>query len=376
MADDGDDDEGAVGNPLVGDLLGIGAVAKSAAAKEITKAMGKVISAVTDPARTLLMGYAKNKVEGHRMVTIASAEAKARMIAVDGDALIKRMQERVIATEVRHQLNIETAVSDSIAVVEREHADEPGRPIDGDWMAAWVDGVKGCSSTELRALWSRVLATESLADQTEVRGPVLLLLRTLDAPLAQALTDYVVNVVVYGCYPAHGPMKLGAVPPEQLAILEELGFVKLSSLRYFKFALFKLRFNSGNLGLAMQHTSVGVTQRASELCNAIFSGELFTSTLKAKGPGTEGQIETYVRIIRAAMEIGPNPVGLFFEAVDQDYDVVVMLDPPSSEHLTALPDVTNAFANQGITLPKVSEGVLTRLLEHGVKMTVQQSQRL
>src|SRR5215831_13513156 len=100
--------------PGVKDVLGIGEAAKSPAAKEAVRALARIIGTVTDPTRALLMGLAKNKVEGNRIVSMARAEAKARKISVEADALIERMKERMIATEIRHQLNIETTVSDAV----------------------------------------------------------------------------------------------------------------------------------------------------------------------------------------------------------------------------------------------------------------------
>ena len=88
---------------VVTDVLGLGAIAKSQAGREIGKAIGKAIGAVADPARTLLLGLAKNKVDTDRITKIAEAEAKARQIQVASDELIERMKERVVAGEIRQQ---------------------------------------------------------------------------------------------------------------------------------------------------------------------------------------------------------------------------------------------------------------------------------
>jgi uncharacterized protein DUF2806 len=203
MADDqateSSDEESRV---LVSDLFGLGSAAHSAAAKEVAKAFGKVCSALVDPPRTLLIGLAKTKVDTNRMVSIAKAEAEARQIAIASDELVERMKERVIAAEVRRQINLETIASEAARLLDAKHAGANSRHIEDDWMQQWAAGAQDATAEEVRQFWSRILASQAIAERNTITKPSLALLQNIDGELSRALTDYIALLLTYGCYPA------------------------------------------------------------------------------------------------------------------------------------------------------------------------------
>jgi Protein of unknown function (DUF2806) len=249
----------------VTDLLGFGKAAKSRAGAEIAKAISKVLGVLTDPSRTLLLGFAETKVETNRITSIARAEGEALEIQLDA---IERMKQRVVATELRRQHNIETITAEAIEHLNRDHANDESRPIDDDWMASWLEGAKEASASEVRSMWARLLEAQALSARNTVSGPSLALLRNLDGNLARAFSDFICHLYAYGCCPLGLAMPV-PVAPKDLAILEEVGFVATDTLpTELDFRDFKLRGRSGTLGFRFTHAKL--THRAYELAAAIY----------------------------------------------------------------------------------------------------------
>lgn len=96
------------------------------------------------------------------VVRMAKAKAEAKVIAAQADdrafALQQRTIARVVSEEVRRQVNIEQIAEEAI-----KHLKEDAEPdaIDDDWMANFFDKAKLVSDSEMRELWSRILAAEA-----------------------------------------------------------------------------------------------------------------------------------------------------------------------------------------------------------------------
>ena len=250
----------------VTDLLGLGKAAKSRAADEIAKAIRNAFAVLTDPSRTLLLGFAETKVETNRITSTARAEVEALEIKLDA---FERMKQRVVATELRRQHNIEAITTEAIEHLNRDHANDESRPIDDEWMARWLEGAKEASADEVRSMWARLLEAQALSTKNTVSGPSLVLLRNLDGNLARAFCNFICHLRAYGCYPLYQAMPT-PVAPKDVAILEEVGFVKTDSLpSELDFHDFKLRRKSGgSIGFRFAHATL--THRASELATAIY----------------------------------------------------------------------------------------------------------
>jgi hypothetical protein len=354
------------GPGVVTDLLGLGAAAKSPAAKEIVKALSKALGTIIDPARTLLMGLARNKVEANKIVAIARAEASARMIAVESEGLIERMKERIVAQEIGRQINIELAASEAINTAELESPTVQAVPVDNDWMAAWLEGVKDVSDAELRTLWARLLASQSRSDGERVSGPALQLLRTLDADLGRALLKFVAFVLIYECYPFHRPIQPPILERKPLVLLQELGFVRQVSLYAFKFKYFYVRF-AGTF--TMMHDVLELTDRARELCLSLLGGNAFETVLRDEGHSSEQQVDTYVSLIDAAMQLGPTPITLGFDRPNAEKPIELALNRPGVIYSLDFEALMRTFTEKGASLSEVPQEVLRRLQERGVKFT-------
>ncbi|MBN2581979.1 MAG: DUF2806 domain-containing protein [Planctomycetes bacterium] len=95
---------------------------------------------------------------------VAEAEAQAAVIRAQSDIevtdLQRRALERFLEEEARKQENMEAITRNALPLLE-----ESARPsdIDNDWIVNFFDKCRLVSDSEMRALWSRVLAQESNA---------------------------------------------------------------------------------------------------------------------------------------------------------------------------------------------------------------------
>lgn len=296
---------------VVSDIFGLGAAAKSPAAKEIAKAINKAFATIGDPARILLTGLAKNKIETNRIVEIAKAEATARQITIIAENVTDRMKQRVIATEIRSQLNLEAALADGISHAENTSGSSSGRPIEDDWMAKWIEGAQEASSDVVRSLWSKVVASQATGEANTVSGPSLSLLRTLDGPLAQAFTKFLGLLLTYNCVPHHDGIKPGVIDDKTLAILSEIGFVRHATLGAYNFPDFSLRLGGGgNLGVHMFHGGYFLTQRALEIAEAVFVSDSDKEKLRSEFSSEKNKEALYLLFLREALKVGPRPIGI------------------------------------------------------------------
>jgi Protein of unknown function (DUF2806) len=288
----------------VTDLLGLGKAAKSPAGEQVARAFRNLLAVLTEPSRTLLVGLAETKVETHRITATASAKAEALEIEVDA---FERMKQRVVATELRRQDNIETITAEAIEHLNQHHANDESRPIDDDWMASWLEGAKEASASEVRSMWARLLEAQALSARNTLSGPSLALLRNLDGNLARAFSDFICYLYAYGCYPLHEAMPK-PIAPKDLAILKEVGFVEIDTLpTELDFRDFKLRGRSGTVGFRFTHARL--THRAYELAaviypdDAVFRDRLPDATTKTSAlisylEGTKAESPFFLLVFR------------------------------------------------------------------------------
>jgi hypothetical protein len=354
---------------VIHDIFGIGAAAKSPVAREIAKAAAKAFGAIADPARTLLMGLAKNKVEANRIKSVARAEAEARLLSVETDNLVERMKQRVVATEVRRQLNIETAITEAVELAESEDPNNQSRPIDDDWMAMWVEGVQGASVSTVRTMWARVLKSQAVSSEQSVSGPSLGLLRNLDAELARAFTEFTRFIVAYQRYPHHGKVRPSIISPRNLKLLEELGFIRHISERAFPLRAFALQLKANII--TMNHGSYVLTVRAHELAEAIFGRTPFEAGLRGRLPSHDDQIKIYLELIEALIEEGPSPVSLLIRGNDANHDAVLDLKTSAERQPDSkFEEWTAQLSDKSVTPDDVQTGVLRGLYDRGLAVQI------
>lgn len=344
------------------DVFGLGALAKSPASKEIAKSIAKLTGLVVDPARTLLMGLAKTKIDANRIRSIAKAQAEARQIEVSADELVQRMKERVVANEIRRQINIETATTGAIEFANKAATDGKSRAIDDDWMTSWIEGASEVSADEVRQLWSKVLAAESLASSNHVTKASLPLLQLLDANLARTLTDYIKFRVHFGAYPAHPKMAPQTEPRRQLAMLKEIGFIGDGIQDYFEFDEFKLRLGGrhGNT-IGMIHSTLDLTQRGYEICNAVFDQK----DLEKELPEKAVILGHYRQILTGALEEGPIPITLEFSSATEPVILVVLNRATTPSIQIDTQAIELAFKESELSLSDVSRDLLFWLAKSG-----------
>src|SRR5262249_6682722 len=154
----------------------------------------------------------------------------------------------------------------------------------------------------VRKFWSRVLATQSIAEKKAITKPSLSLLQNIDGELSRALTDYVAFLLIFGCYPHERDIDPQAASPRDLVMLSEIGFIAAGMDNPLAFREFKLRLGGRNQRLDHIHGKYQLTQRGYELCVAIFEVEdPFSDHLKDKRLTDEQIINTYSQFIDKAI---------------------------------------------------------------------------
>jgi hypothetical protein len=368
------DNAGSLISANVTDVLGFGVAAKSPAGREVAKAVGKLLGSLADPARVLFMGLTKNRVEANKITSTARAELKALRVAVEAEPLVERMKRRVVGTELRHQLNIESVAAEAITNLNRDHPNDESRPIDDQWFANWMEGAKEASADEVRSMWAKLLEGQALSAKGTVSGPSLLLMRNLDGNLARAFSNFICYLWAYGCYQQDEAMKPDAVPvpvqPKDLTILEEIGFVRRDLLpSQLHFRDFKLRRKSrGGALLDLPFSAATLTHRAHELATAIYQDD---AAFRDRLPDQTAKTSTLISFIEGSKNETQHLLLIFRRKDAKDGEVAVRaewstpLTPPSPESFSDTLRELNANAE----VSQFASDVLRGLHERGARLT-------
>ena len=342
-----------------GDTAG---VSNPAEASQKLKVMPAGVKQALTEIMILLLGFAETKVETNRITSIAKAEGGVLEIQLDA---IERMKQRVVATELRRQHNIETITAEAIEYLNREHANDESRPIDDDWMASWLEGAKEAPASEVRSMWARLLEAQALSARNTVSGPSLALLRNLDGNLARAFSDFVCHLWAYGCCPLDRTMPL-PVAAKDLAILEEVGFVTTISLpTQLNFHDFKLRGQSANLSLGFVFTHATLTHRAYELATAIYPDD---AVFRDRLPDQTNKASALISFIEGSKNAKQQLLLFFRRKGPEDGEVAVRVEwstPPSPESFSDTLRELNANAE----VSQLASDVLRGLHERGARLT-------
>jgi hypothetical protein len=297
------------------DVFGFGAIAKTAAAKTIAKAFAGICNAVSDPAHTYMKGHAEISVEARRIERLAQAEAKAalirdsskksdeaQLITGPDDDIRRRAGDRLIASEVRKQINLEEAVAEAIAIANNSAPkDNPGA-IPPDWMEQWAEGAQGASADQVRLFYSKILADKAVGNGSGIPGPSLRLLREFDSSIAESFQHFARFLSIYGCYPRYRSVRPKIISNEILQLMIEIGVIVECTFNSFNFTIgsVSLHDSPGPFQLSYLHSALVLSQRSADIANVIWP----KSTLEESFGPPPDLIEactTYVELIEAAV---------------------------------------------------------------------------
>lgn len=95
--------------------------------------------------------YAIKRIECAKTMALADS----RIVEAETN---KRIQERIIAKEVRRQNNIDSVVEKTASLL--AGSDVSDKPVDEDWSIRFFDIVQDISREEMKTLWARILSKE------------------------------------------------------------------------------------------------------------------------------------------------------------------------------------------------------------------------
>lgn len=197
------------------------------------KPLEKLIEVVSNGIGTLYRPRAMRKeadasAYGIKVIEKAKAEALAENKIIEADNL-DRLNERLIAKEIRRQNNLDDVVEIATTKLQEEDSVTDG-PINNDWSVRFFNIVQDVSDDEMKKLWGRILAGE-------VKKPKSFSLRTLEllrnitkeeADLFVTISSYILeqggDYFIYkdsnGCLKNHG------ISYSDIAKLTEIGLIQ------------------------------------------------------------------------------------------------------------------------------------------------------
>lgn len=197
---------------MIGDLGGAGKIVES-----VLSALSGAIGRLYQPTAIRKEGVAAADVEAYRIERIAVAQAQAALIRGDADALPpsradvpaisarsialslpaptgkERAADRLLHVETKRQRNLEDVVDEGLAYAQQAEAEGAGsRPIDDDWMFAFIDYAQNVSSADIRRLWAKILSNQATGDNPTISRATLDAMRLLE-PSGAALFERIVR---------------------------------------------------------------------------------------------------------------------------------------------------------------------------------------
>ena len=189
----------ATGQINITDVLGLGKASENL--KPVGKAVTEAFNHFFAPAGTYLNERASGAARRHEIKTDAKTLQHLQDQMADDPASLELVKARFLTTEIRRQTNIEEATLLAVQYAETHSADDAAQPVDEDFMAEWVDGVKDVSNKDVRQLWAKLLAEAPKLEDGRAPKPVLDLLKQFDRTVAQSFANFT-TLVIYGSVPA------------------------------------------------------------------------------------------------------------------------------------------------------------------------------
>lgn len=198
---------------VIGDLGGAGKIVES-----LLSAVSGAIGRLYQPNAIRKEGIATADVEAYRIERIALAQAQAALIRGDADAPSasdpngptispqsmaprlpapsgkERAADRLLHVEVKRQDNLENVVGEGLAYAQTAEAEgSAGRPIDDDWMFAFIDYAQNVSNVDIRRLWAKILSNQATDGNPTISRATLDAMRLLE-PSGAALFERIVRI--------------------------------------------------------------------------------------------------------------------------------------------------------------------------------------
>lgn len=124
----------------------------------LEKPLTKLIEVVAQGIGVVYTDTIGVNAEVRRREKIAGAEQQIKLMGVDTEIeIFNRIQQRVVAQEVRRQENIDQTVQKAFTFLPEAVSD--AKP-DQDWTTAFFSHAQDISSDEMQTLWAKILADE------------------------------------------------------------------------------------------------------------------------------------------------------------------------------------------------------------------------
>lgn len=168
------------------DLTGAGKIAEV-----IANSIGRAIGTLIEPWQVRRVGHAKAEIEAYTIEKKAEAEARAEIIRheyVNAPMLesertdIKvRAGQRLITQEVNRQANIESIVLEASSSAHKlEESGAESRPLDDDWINAFLEYAQNVSNNDLRHIWADILVSQATEGASTVSKATLDAIRLIE----------------------------------------------------------------------------------------------------------------------------------------------------------------------------------------------------
>jgi hypothetical protein len=120
----------------------------------LTKPIEKLIDSISNAIGVLY--------EPKRIIKKAKAKSTAQIIQdytnTYSPEIIERLNQRLLTTEVKRQVNIESVIDKSLQYLPEDSNSEL-KP-DNDWFSFFFENVQDCSREDIQDIWARLLANE------------------------------------------------------------------------------------------------------------------------------------------------------------------------------------------------------------------------
>lgn len=223
---------------MVDDLAGFGKITEV-----ILSSTGKAVGTLIEPWQIRRVGRARAEIEAYAIEKKAEAEAKAEiirrehvvelpMLKLEQADIRARAGQRLITQEMNRQANIESIVLQASANAhEAEKNGAEARPLEDDWINAFLDYAQNVSNEDLRQLWARILTSQATEGAPTVSRATLDSIRLIEPTQARvferAVRLYIAMGQIMDVDPIDG-VDVGYYSQMlEATALEDLGLLKL-----------------------------------------------------------------------------------------------------------------------------------------------------
>jgi uncharacterized protein DUF2806 len=255
--------------------------------------------------------------------------------------LAKRRGDRMIYEMAREQENLETIARLAIESIEKEAADETPREIDDDWFFRFSKFAENVSDEIVQKLWARVLQSAASKSRYKLSPAALFQLSLVERDTAVDFQNFCQVIKSFGLFAIQSGPHVSGTLKIDIQNLEEMGLIVASSRTKYEFSDFGLEIgNSPNIfgNIPFQHSALTLTQRGSEIADAVFSGPGTLSVLSEEEQ--ERFLQDLVSMLLANYEYGvivPPDANRYFVLHSRNAAVEPIQEAAWKEILAATP---------------------------------------